>query len=396
MQGYGRQGGKSETFRGSEYKVDFVPKVKLEVIVDTASVDKVIDLIATELPEPERSATARCGQSTSIGSCECVQVKSATTPSEAERHGVRLDRERLLADRNLSGAAWCEAYTGLVDQWLAALFDAASPPASGVALVAVGGYGRSELCPSSDIDVMLVHDKRVDVRDLAERIWYPIWDEGLKLGHSVCTVRQALSLAGDDLDTATALLSARLVAGDERVVTELGERAHAQWRGGARRWLEELARRVDERHASAGEVEFLLEPDLKEGRGGMRDVHALNWAEAARSVLFVNDELALDAAYGVLLDARVELQRATGRSLNVLTRQDQKAVASALGARSAEELMRRIARSARAIAWISDDTWRRVRAELRGPSGRAGRVQLLGHGVVEREGEIHLEDDRFH
>ena len=307
---------------------------------------------------------------------------------------MRLDRERLLADRELSGAAWCEQYTRVVDQWLAALFDAASPPASGVALVAVGGYGRSELCPSSDIDLMLVHDKRVDVRDLAERMWYPIWDEGLKLGHSVCTVRQALSLAGDDLDTSTALLSARLVAGDEAIVAELGDRARAQWQSGARRWLEELARRVDERHASAGEVEFLLEPDLKEGRGGMRDVHALKWAELARPVLFVNDEPKLDAAYDVLLDARVELQRATGRSLNVLTRHDQKAVAAALGAPSGQALMRRIAQSARAIAWMSDDTWRRVRAEMRGPSGRgAGRARLVSHGVVERDGEICAEAD---
>src|ERR1700704_5654298 len=114
---------------------------------------------------------------------------------------VSLDRAPLLADRSLTGVAWCEAYTRLVDEWLAALFDAASPPASGVALVAIGGYGRGELCPSSDIDVMLVRDKRVDVRAIADRVWYPIWDEGLKLGHSVCTVREALALASEDLDT---------------------------------------------------------------------------------------------------------------------------------------------------------------------------------------------------
>src|SRR5207244_10333810 len=145
-----------------------------------------------------------------------------------------------------------EAYTSLVDEWLAALLHAASPPASGVALVSVGGYGRSELCPSSDIDVMLLHDKRVDVRAIADRVWYPIWDEGLKLGHSVCTIREALSLAGDDLDTATALLSARLVAGDERVVTELGDQARAQWRGGDGGWLGELVCGVGESSERAG------------------------------------------------------------------------------------------------------------------------------------------------
>ena len=84
----------------------------------------------------------------------------------------------------------------------------------GIALVPVGGYGRAELCPQSDIDVMLVHDRRVDVTAIAERVWYPVWDQELHLGHSVCTVRDALALGADDLDTATSLLSARLVAGD--------------------------------------------------------------------------------------------------------------------------------------------------------------------------------------
>jgi len=240
---------------------------------------------------------------------------------------------------------------------------------------------------------MLVHHKRVDVREVADRLWYPIWDAGLKLGHSVCTVQQAVRLAADDLDTATALLSARLIGGDESLAGELLEKATAQWQNGARRRLDQLARRVDERHASAGEVAFLLEPDLKEGRGGMRDVHALKWAEAGRRVLFANDEPVLDAAYAVLLDARVELQRATGRSLNVLTLQDRSAVAAALGDPSPEVLMGRLAEAGRAIAWMSDDTWRRVRSGLEGPSGRGpGRARPINDGVAERDGEIFVEE----
>src|SRR5262249_39493771 len=123
------------------------------------------------------------------------------------------------------------------------------------------------------------------------------------------------------------------------------------------------------------------------------DVHALKWAEEARRVLFANDEPVLDAAYAVLLDARVELQRATGRSLNVLTLQDREAVATALGDPSPEVLMGRLAEAGRAIAWMSDDTWRRVRSGLEGPSGRgAGRARPISDGAAERDGEIFVEE----
>jgi [protein-PII] uridylyltransferase len=98
----------------------------------------------------------------------------------------------------------------------------------------------------------------------------------------------------------------------------------------------------------------------------MRDVHALQWAEAAHSVLLANDQPTIDAAYSVLLDARVELQRATRRALNVLTQQDQATVAAALGDPSADVLMGRIAEAARTIAWMSDDTWRRIQSTIQG------------------------------
>src|SRR5438874_1349838 len=193
-----------------------------------------------------------------------------------------VDPGPLLADNELAGTEWCRVHAGFVDDWLARLFTDAGGADEGTALVAVGGYGRSELCPQSDIDVMLVHDGRRDVAALADRIWYPIWDEGLHLGHSVCTIGQALDLASDDLDTATALLSARIVAGDPSVAETLAAAALGQWQKQAKRRLAELGARVDERHAKAGEVAFRLEPDLKEGRGGLRDVHALHWAEAAQ------------------------------------------------------------------------------------------------------------------
>jgi len=301
-------------------------------------------------------------------------------------------RLALLADETLTGGDWCHRHSGLVDAWMAELLHAAvGDRFDGLALVAVGGYGRAELCPQSDIDLMLVHDRRRDIATVADRIWYPIWDQGIKLGHSVCTVREALALANDDLDSATALLSARGVAGDEDLAKALATGGTEQWQRRPKRWLSELATRNSARQEKAGEVAFELEPDLKEGRGGMRDVHALRWAEAARQILLAHDSESLTGAYSVLLDARVELQRRSGRPSNILALNDQGAVAAALGDADADALMARVAEAARAIAWTSDDTWHRIRSGLRGPLARGGRSRPIAEGVALRDGEVHVD-----
>jgi len=299
----------------------------------------------------------------------------------------------LLADDSLTGSAWCRAHSDLVDAWLAALLDHSAPDQQGFALVAVGGYGRSELCPQSDIDVILLHDRRRDASRVADGVWYPVWDGGLHVGHSVATVREVLNLAADDLDTATSVLSARLVAGDGALAAELAAGGLDQWTRRSKRWLTELGRRTELRHEKAGEVAFHLEPDLKEGRGGLRDVHGLKWAEAARSVLLEHDAAGLEGAYEVLLDARVELQRHTGRSNNQMVLQDQDAVAAALGDGDADALMARIAEASRLIAWTSDDTWRRIRSAGRRPRGpvKPGNGPLV-EGIHLKDGEVHLDD----
>ncbi len=284
----------------------------------------------------------------------------------------------------------------MVDRWVVDLFAEATADADprGLALAAVGGYGRAELAPGSDLDLLLLHGGGAgDVAELAERLWYPIWDEGLKLGHAVRTVKDALSLASDDLDTATSLLEVRHLAGDESLSRRLSDEALASWRKRGKRWLGRLADSVEERHAAAGEVAFLLEPDLKSGRGGLRDAHALRWAERARQVLFADDHHGLDAAYRTLLDARVELHRRTGRG-EVLLLQEQDAVAEALGDPDADVLMGRVASAGRRIAWTSDEAWHRIRSQLKGPAWSiAGRDRDLAAGVVLRDGEVHLADD---
>ena len=315
-----------------------------------------------------------------------------------------LDRKALIDDEALTGVHLCRAYSVRMDAWLAELFAEAagsgdaptgtSPEVRGAALVAVGGFGRQELSPQSDVDVVLLHAPKVDVDELAERLWYPIWDEGLKLGNAVRTVKESLSLAAEDLDTATSLLSARHLAGDPALTAELAERSAALWQKRAKRWLGELDRSVRSRHAQAGEVAFLLEPDLKDGRGGLRDVHAIRWAEQARSVMLPGDDQALAEAYEVLLAARVELHRRTGRPGDRLALQEQDAVAEALGYDDVDDMMRRISSAARTIAWRSDEVWDRVASSLEGPRiGLMSRDKELAPGVVLREGQIHLTAD---
>ncbi|MCU1428540.1 MAG: glnD [Actinomycetia bacterium] len=295
----------------------------------------------------------------------------------------------------MSGRKACDALAAATDEWLAALLlDAADGDVGGLALVAAGGYGRKELAPWSDLDVWLLHTGRPDVGALASRIWYPIWDAGLKLGHGVFTAKEALTLAANDLDTATSALSLRPIAGDPSVSDGLAERAVAQWRKRGGRWLADLDRRVQARHVAAGEVAFLLEPNIKEGRGGLRDVHALVWAGHARSVLENGDASALHEAEDVLLDARVALHRLVNKPSDELLLERQDGVATALGLANSEALMARVSASARTVAWVSDEAWRRVRSSLAGPVGRVfRRDREVDDGLVLRDGSISVQAD---
>ena len=300
-----------------------------------------------------------------------------------------LERAQLFADTSITGVALSQAYCALVDDWLRGLYLEASSGADGVALVAVGGYGRGELAPSSDLDVLLLHDGLKGIGAIAERIWYPIWDEGIKLGHSVRTIKEAMSLAADDLDTATSLVTIRHLAGDETLTDDLSTRAMALWRKRSKRWLGELSKRVTIRQEGAGEVAFLLEPDLKEGRGGLRDVHAIRWAEQAQSVMLQGDDETLAHHHDVLFAARVELHRRTGRVGDRLLLEEQDAIAGALGYDSADDMMAAVSAAARAIAWTSDEVWERVDSSLKGPLGwRVSRDRDLAAGVVLRDGRV--------
>jgi [protein-PII] uridylyltransferase len=274
---------------------------------------------------------------------------------------LRAVRQELLERTDLHGDDFCQALSHATDIWLAGLLDHATDgDTHGLGLVAVGGYGRGELCPESDLDVVLVHERRRDISVVADAVWYPVWDEGVRLDHSVRRPSDVLEVAADDLRAQLGWLDGRLVAGDAEVVTPLLARALDLWRSQAWKWLPVLAEQVDERHRAHGDVAFLLEPDLKESHGGLRDIHVVT--AAARAVPAVADEVdisSLDPPRRVLTAARVELHRTTGRATDRLLLQEQDQVAAALDYADADALMAAIAEAGRTVAWVADDVWGR-------------------------------------
>ncbi|QXC59123.1 [protein-PII] uridylyltransferase [Aquihabitans sp. G128] len=305
------------------------------------------------------------------------------------------DRDRIRNDASLHGMAFSDAWRAVIDAWLVELFATATADEGpdGLALVAVGGYGRGDLAPNSDLDLLLLHRKKAPPQAVAEKLWYPIWDEGLKLGHAVRTVGEAIELSATDLDTATSLLTVRHLAGDEGLTADLTAAATAQWRKKAKRYLGMLRTSVAARQDQFGEVAFLLEPDLKEGRGGLRDIHALRWAELARGVLEDGDAALLAEAEDVLFRARVELHRSANRPTERLTLQDQDPVAAALGT-TADQLMLELSSAAAKVAWIADETWDRVGSSMSTGSSLLGwRSRDRAPGLLVREGQVQLESN---
>ncbi len=312
----------------------------------------------------------------------------------------KAQRAELLANPGFRGAAVCEPLTVLTEQWLQEGWAAAPTPSNteGWALLSAAGTSRREMCPGSDIDVVLVHPAAAsasEVNAIAEALWYPLWDAGAKVSALVHTVRTALDLAGKDLVTATTLLDITHIAGDKAVTDELARGAAAQWKKRARRWMRELADSVSQRHGFSGEVAFLLEPDLREGRGGLRDVHALRWAGKAGwpgvEEFFAESETeVLDRAEQFLRSVRVELHRTTDRRGDRLLLQEQDCVAAALALADADELVRAVSSAARTISWTSDRFWHAMQPSLNRTASRLLRRQVIGPDIAFERGEIVL------
>lgn len=323
------------------------------------------------------------------------------------------------------GRAWCRAWSDRVDVAVAAL---ARPSVDGrrLTVAAVGGYGRAELAPASDIDLLLLHDgaSAYELEQFVRQIVYPLWDAGLTVGYAVRSRKEAIA-AVDDLDTATATLDLRVVAGHGGLAQQVRSEALRRLRRRPSRFIQALRAADDERRAHAGDAAERLEPDLKNGAGGLRDVQSLRWAAGVligvtgldplipAGYLGASDRPRLAAAEDRLLEARVALhlhavdQATTGGRLGAGTKNEvlrldlHDPVAAGLGYvdRDAHDLaphglLRELYLAARTIDHIHRRAWRLIDADMRRGRRRRGRPteEVVG-GFELVDGVLRLPDD---
>ena len=268
-------------------------------------------------------------------------------------------------------------------------------PDVGVALVAVGGYGREELAPFSDLDVVLVHDEDVPVGDWAGAIWYPLWDSGATIDHAVRSTPEVLDQAAADLRVALGLLDVRHLAGDPNLTLRLRTSILAAWRRDARRRLPELREMVRTRGRLVGELAHNSVPDLKEALGGLRDATVLKALVATWLVDVPHVEL--EACRQDLLDVRDVLHAVAGRATDRVSPEYWGDMAPGLGLADAGAVQLHTRTLGRRITHLSRLAWRRVDAALRrgAKNAESRRPQLtsLGGGVAIAYEEVVLDRD---
>jgi [protein-PII] uridylyltransferase len=353
-------------------------------------------------------------------------LKSALKAEAAEALAARSSgvpaSELVAARAGRMASLVCAAYT----QWSAAH----RIDGGGVSLVAVGSFGRGELLPASDIDVRLLARTDADLRAIsrvAESLFVPLWDAGISLGHQTTSVKDTLALAATDLTTATGLLDLRTLAGDASVTDELVARARDGIfaEGNLHRFLDRLDEELEARHERFGSSVYLLEPDVKHGAGGARDLDHARWAASARwggtasretgplgqglsrddkssisqsfyrelvarGVLLPREALELANAEESLRAIRWELHASAGRRSERLTFEAQESVAMALGfggrgeggeqiAVAAEAFMQRYYTTARSVLRARESLVFRAH-----PPRRRGRLSgtPLEHGLL--------------
>ena len=315
------------------------------------------------------------------------------------------------------GVATAHSHARALDGLLSALYcaaDAASralgrAPRGRVALVAVGGYGRLTLGLNSDVDVVFLCDDSEDpfVAALAEGLLYPLWDLGLDIGHAVRSIDEMLTLAREDIRTATTLIDCRRIAGSGSLLDELERGAREQvFEPHLVDFLGALEQDTGTRHRRFGGSLYLLEPDVKQGRGGLRDLDVADWAARARwgaraeqdyvrtGALLAREVHELEDAREMLWRVRNLLHLRAGRQQDRLTFGDQEDIAQELGfvdgvTLGVEQFMQAYYRHARIVALTAERMLERARPRDR---TRATTFRKLAHGIVLADGTITLEN----
>jgi [protein-PII] uridylyltransferase len=282
---------------------------------------------------------------------------------------------------------------GEADELCASAWKQVGGPDVGVALVAVGGYGRSELAPYSDLDVVLVADEGVDVRELAERVWYPLWDSGATIDHSVRTMPEMVAAAAADLRVALGLLDVRHLVGDPNLTLRLRSTMLTGWRREARARLPALHELVRGRWRLMGELAHASVPDIKEAEGGIRDTTVLKALVATWLVDVPHVEL--EHSRMALLDLRDLVHDIAGRATDRIVPELWPELALRLDVaepRDAQVLVRELGRR---LTHLSRLTWRRVDDVLARPVSaaqpRRPHLERVAEGVALSGGEIVLD-----
>ena len=309
------------------------------------------------------------------------------------------------------GPQWCRAWTDELDAALRAWLTVDAPRAGGLSLVGLGSYARREVCPLSDIDVLVLHDgwSDNDLEQVVRSLCYPLWDAGLQVGYAVHTPKSAVKAAGDRIDTATALLDRRLVWGEPGLLDQLAS-AYTRWLRRRRgKVLTQLAAADDARHQRAGTQPGMLEPEVKSGAGGLRDLHSLRWASGmvlgelglrplvGARYLGATDFRALRRANAELLTVRCALHlcASTSGPGDVLRLEQQDEVAKLMGADGRDDVLSRVNLAMRTIAHVHGRTWPLLLAD--GRSGRRrGRTSPvpIDDDIALVDGLVEIEDGR--
>ncbi|CAB4718658.1 unannotated protein [freshwater metagenome] len=240
----------------------------------------------------------------------------------------------------------------------------------GVAVAAVGGYGRAELAPGSDLDILILHQGQFTSEKLnafVNALLYPLWDSN-SVDHSVRTRSETAKTSASDLKVALGLLDIRFVAGDAELVAAVARDSVDSWHKNSRARLPELRASMSARYERSGELAYLLEPDIKEARGGLRDITALRAIALSGAVPVPLERISW--AESTLNNLRESLHTTTGRNKDRLLFQEQDKVAKALNYVDADAMMSEVAQAARLVDYLLEYTWHLLDHKGKKPLGR--------------------------